>query len=195
MTDSSFTLVIEAYSEIHERTLAFLRKLSEEQLQWHPSPDTLSIAWHAWHLARWADHIQASFPGMTPELGHRLGAGAQIWQAEGVAAQWGFEPAQLGWGETGMEMADDVAVRLIFPAKDRLLDYVAKAFGAAIRSVGMIDAEQFNAIEQPQDLTEGVWGESTVGDAIMEHLTHASGHLCMIECLLGLQGQSGSASR
>jgi hypothetical protein len=194
MSASPAALVIGAYIYTHERILNYLRKLPDAQLYWQLTPDTLSIAWHGWHLARWADHIQACVPGMTPELGQRLGQGVQVWHADSVAAQWGFDPAQLGWGETGMTMPDEVATRLPFPPKDRLLDYVAKAFAAAERNIAAIDDQQFGAAEQPQPMTEGIWGEGTVGDAVMSHLTHANRHFGMIECLLGLQGQHGSAS-
>jgi hypothetical protein len=194
MIASPVALVIDAYTGIHARILGYLRKLSAEQLTWQLTPDTLSIAWHAWHVARWADHIQACVPGMTPELGRRLGAGVQVWHAEDFAARWGFDPAQLGYAETGMTMADSVATRLPFPPKDALLDYIEKAFAAASRNIGAIDEQQLVAPEQPQPLTDGIWGEGTVGDAVMSHITHASRHFGMMECLLGLQGRHGSAS-
>jgi hypothetical protein len=132
---------------------------------------------------------------MTPELGRRLGAGVQIWQAEALADRWGFSGSQLGYADTGMTMPDEVAMRLPFPAKDVLLDYIERVFALAEGAAKAIDDEQFQSAEQPQPLTEGVWGEGTVGDAVMEHLTHDNRHLGMMECLLGLQGQPGTASR
>lgn len=194
MSAAPVALVIDAYNQMHAKILGYLRRLPAEQLYWQLSPDTLSIAWHAWHVARWADHIQACVPGMTPELGRRLPAGVQVWHMGNYAAQWGFDPAQLGYAETGMNMADAVATRLPFPPKDALLDYVEKAFAAAARNIGAIDEQQFIAPEQPQPLSEGIWGEGMVGGAVMEHVTHASRHLGMMEALLGLQGRHGSAS-
>jgi hypothetical protein len=44
-------------------------------------------------------------------------------------------------------------------------------------------------------LTEGIWGEGTVGGAILEHIKHDWRHLGMMESLLGLQGQPGTATR
>jgi hypothetical protein len=194
MPDSPAAVVINTYCQTHNLILKYLQKLTNEQLQCRPTSISHSIAFEAWHLARWADHLQASIPGMTPELSHRLGTGVQLWEAEGLANRWGFASADLGYAETGMEMSDEAAFRLTFPAKDELLSYVERVFALAERAVHAIDEQQFQAAEQPQALTEGVWGESTVGDAVMEHVTHDNRHLGMMECLLGLQGQRGTAT-
>ncbi len=194
MTTSPAILVMESYCATHQRMLAFVQKLPDDQLYWQLTPQIHSIAFHIWHVARWADHIQAAFPGMTPELGRHLGPGVQIWHEDRTAERWGFRSAELGFAETGMGMADAYATSLPFPARAELLDYVSRVFERAQQAARMIDDEQFQALEQPQDMTEGIWGESTVGDAVMQHLTHACRHLGMIECLLGLQGQRGTAT-
>jgi len=188
-------MVIEAYCEAHQRLLAFVQQLSDEQLFWQLTPDSHSIAFHIWHVARWADHLQAAFSGMTPELGRRLGPGKQIWHEEGIAARWGFRSAELGFAETGMVMADAYATTLPFPSCSELLDYVSRVFERAEQAARQIDDEQFQTPEQPQDMTEGIFGASTVGDAVMSHTTHANRHLGMMECLLGLQGQRGTATQ
>lgn len=195
MADSPAMLVIESYCAMHGRLLAFVQKLTDEQLFWQLNPHTHSIAFHIWHVARWADHLQAAFSGMTPELGRRLGPGVQIWHEDGMAARWGFRSAELGFDETGMGMADAYAVSLPFPPRAELLDYVSRVFDRAQQAARMIDDTQFQAVEQRQAMTEGIWGESTVGDAVMSHTTHASRHLGMMECLLGLQGQRGTATQ
>ncbi|MBA3868833.1 MAG: hypothetical protein H0X30_06740 [Anaerolineae bacterium] len=81
-----------------------------------------------------------------------------------------------------MEMADDVARYLNFPAKAELPDYLDKTF-AAEQVVKAIDDEQFVAVEQPQPLTDGIWGEAIVGDSLLVHIAHDSHHLGMKECL------------
>lgn len=195
MFASPAAMIIEQYCQIHRIILRYLQKLTDEQLHWQTPAGSHSIAFHAWHLARWADHLQASIPGMTPELGRRLEQGVQIWQVEGLAQRWGFPSDQLGYAETGMYMPDDVAIRLPFPAKPPLLDYVERVFALAERAANTIDDEQFTSAEQPQPMTEGIWGEGTVGDAVLSHLTHDYRHLGMMECLFGLQGRSGTATR
>jgi hypothetical protein len=194
MFESPAALVIDCYLFTNRRLLSYLQRLSDEQLRWQLNPQTLSIAWHGWHLARWADFTQAAVPGMTPELARRLPPGAQLWEAEKIAERWGFDNSLLGWGATGMEMADSVATSLKFPAKDELLAYVERSFTLTAEALSAIDETQFNSPEQLQPMTEGIWGESTVGDAVMVHITHSCRHLGMMECLLGLQGVPGTAT-
>jgi hypothetical protein len=194
MTRSHAAEIIGAYRKTHERIVALAEKLADEQLCWRATPDSLSVAFHMWHVARWADHLQATIPGMTPDLGQRLGPGVQIWDAEDLATRWEFEPAQLGYAATGMTMPETIATHLIFPPKETLIAYLRRAFAAAERAVEAIDEQQFDAAEQPQPLTEGIWGEGTVGGAILNHLVHDNRHLGMLECLVGIQIGSGSAT-
>jgi hypothetical protein len=194
MSDSAASLIIDAYCKTHRTMLEFLQKRSDEELRWSMDSGN-PIAWHAWHVARWADNLQAAIPGMTAALGQRLGTGVQIWYSQGIADKWGFTGSDLGYDQTGMDMPDEAARQLIFPAQTMLLDYVERAFGAAERAVSAIDAEQFISREQPQPMTEGIWGESTVGAAVLSHVTHANRHLGMMEALLGLQGGRGTATR
>jgi len=180
---------------MHRRTLRVAEQLSEEQLVWRAAPGALPIAFHLWHVARWADHFQATLPGMTPELGRRLGPAAQIWEQGGYAARWGFHAAALGTQATGMEMDEALAAQLPWPPAVELITYLRQTFAAAERAVAALDDEQFVAPEQPQPLTEGIWVEgSSVGDALLTHIVHTNRHLGMIECLRGLQGGSGTAT-
>src|SRR6266581_6095383 len=43
----------------HDWILQFLEGLSEEELRWVGGPGAPSIAFHAWHSARWADLLQS----------------------------------------------------------------------------------------------------------------------------------------
>ncbi len=190
---TSAAIAIENYCFTHQRLLKYLNKMTDDQFYWQFNARTNSIAWHAWHLARWADYFQASVPGMTPELSRRLPPGVQIWHADNLIRRWGF-PAQLGYAETGMEMPDEVALALPFPAKAELLDYMSRAFALADQAAQAIDNTQFQAAEQPQPLTEGIYGENSVGHALIVHITHENRHLGMMECLLGLQGVPGTVS-
>jgi hypothetical protein len=188
------TNIIAKYCLAHERALSLTQKLSDEQFQWRPTPAGHSIAFHLWHMARWADHLQAAIPGMTPQLGERLGSGTQIWTNKRLAAQWGFDAMELGYEQTGMSMSDEIAAQLSFPPKQELLEYAQQVFSLAECAVSAIDDDQFQAIEQPQPLTEGIWGGGTVGDAILAHLIHDNRHLGMMECLNGLGTGSGTAT-
>jgi hypothetical protein len=194
MPTSALSMIVTAYLRTHALALAVAEEAREEQLHWQPQSGRHSLAFHLWHMARWADHLQASLPGMTPELGRRLGSGLEIWTSEKIAQQWGLDTAALGFAQTGMMMGDDVAGQLRFPAKEQLVAYMRQVFAAAERAVQSLDEEQFYAPEQPQPLTEGIWQEGPVGNVILVHLTHDNRHLGMIECLRGLQLGSGTAT-
>jgi hypothetical protein len=193
MSPSPATKVSQRFVKTNTLIASFADKLSDEQLYWAPN-GSHSIAFHLWHIARWTDHFQAALPGMTPELSTRLKPGLQVWQSDGLAHKWRFDAIDLGYAETGMEMEHKSVSTLPFPPKEALLDYLRRVFAATEHNVHAIDDEQFQAIERPQELTEGIWGEATVGDALLTHLTHDSRHLGMMESLLGLQTSSGSAT-
>ena len=90
-------------------------------------------------------------------------------------------------------MDDEVVASLPFPGKETLLDYTRRAFTQANQVISKISDDQFH--DQVQD-RHGVEGEElTVGDAVLNWLVHASRHLGMIECLLGVQGLHGTATR
>ncbi len=186
--------VIENYCQTHQRLLLLAEKASEEQLQWRATPHSHTIAFHLWHVARWADFMQAAIPGMTSGLQQRLPARIQIWESEALAVRWGFATAALGYSETGMQMSDEVARQLPFPEKIELLAYVRRAFAAVDEVARSIDAHQFQEPEQWQPLTAGIWSEGTVGGVILEHIVHENRHLGAIESLFGLQTGSGTAS-
>lgn len=194
MSQSSPALVIRQYSHNHTVILRFLARLTDAQLRWQLDGGNNAIAWHAWHLARWADYTQAAVPGMLPAL-ERLGSADQIWHTEGLAARWGFVPDQLGFAETGMYMPDAVALALLFPPKNQLLDYVTRAFALADQRVSSLTDAEFESAEQPQPLTEGIFGGDSIGSAVLEHVIHDYRHLGMMEALLGIQGQPGTATR
>jgi hypothetical protein len=195
MMKDSCAMVLENYCQVHRDVLAFTEKLSEEKMTWQATPKSLSIAFFLWHLARWADHLQAAIPGMTPELSRRLPPGQQLWETGNYSANWGFDAGITGYSETGMGMEMSEAARLVFPSKEALIAYVRQVFDAAEKAVYAIDEGQFLSHEQPQGMTEGIRSEGgTVGSAVMGHLVHASRHLGMMECLLGLQIDSGTAT-
>jgi hypothetical protein len=194
MASTIASAVIANYCQTHQRLLSLAEKASEAQLQWRATPHSHTIAFHLWHVARWADFMQAAIPGMTSELQQRLPARTQIWESEALAVRWGFAVAALGYSETGMQMSDEVARQLPFPEKIELLAYVRRAFAAVDEVARRIDDRQFQEAEQRQPLTKEIWSEGTVGGVILEHIVHDNRHLGAIESLLGLQTGSGTAS-
>jgi hypothetical protein len=191
MPTHTHSMILNAYCEIHAHVLTFGETLTDSQLNWQATPGSLTIAFFLWHLGRWADHLQAAVPGMTPELSQRMPPGRQVWETQGFARAWGFDSSSMGYAETGMHMDEAAAARLRFPSKEILLDYVRQAFAAAELAIQSIDEEQFSTKEQPQPVTEGIWEEGeTVGRAIFAHLLHDHAHFGMMQILLGQQMES-----
>lgn len=107
------------YGLRHRWVLNMIEEITEEQFAWKPTPTSHSIAWNLWHLARWADYLQAKIPTMTPSLARKLGPVQQIWTQEDLAARWELDSSVLGWGETGMERTTRWQPRCVFLAKRR----------------------------------------------------------------------------
>src|SRR5947207_2217598 len=103
--------------EMHALVLAVTTDLSEDQLAWRSGPHAPSIRFHLWHLARWADLVQANLPAMSPDLTARLGPGQELWEREGLAVSWGLSATDLSFRATGMGLKDDAAANLPLPAR------------------------------------------------------------------------------
>lgn len=183
MAESIMGYIAEYYRSRHELVLKVVGGLDDRQMMWRPNRTTPPIGFHVWHLARWADYVQE----MITETG------VQLWEREALAAQWGFGDTDLGFAETGLGMDDGVLASLPFPPKEVLLDYARRAFAKADQAVGTISDDQFHRLVKDRHGAE--WKEMAIGDAVLNWLVHDSRHLGMIECLLGVQGLHGTATR
>lgn len=181
MTESIMTEVSEQYRRIHEKLLDLVDGLTDEQIGWAPSETAPCIGFHVWHLARWADYLQEIINGH----------GSQLWEKEEMAARWGMDNASLGYAQTGMGMEDKTVMTLRIPRKDLLLDYARRAFALAEQAVETINDNEFHRVYET--LHGENWHDGHIGPIIMTWMTHDSRHLGMIECLVGVQGLSGSA--
>lgn len=178
--------------QAHELIIKVTSELSDEQLSFRPAhiapSATPSIAWHLWHVARWADLLQAGLPSMAAELELVLGPGRQIWEAEDLAARWGLSSAS-GYRESGMGLDDEASAGLRLPKKEILLDYSGRVFAMADRAVSAVNEELFQT--PSTDLYEHT---TSIGTAVMSHLVHVNRHLGMIEALKGMLGVQGTAT-
>jgi uncharacterized damage-inducible protein DinB len=182
-------MILERVQKTHQRLLEIGADLSDAQLRWSPGPRAPSIAFHIWHMARWADRLQATLPTMTATPAHGPDLARELWQAEALAQRWGWSPDTLGYGQTGMEMSDEAATNLKLPPRQALFDYARRAFAAADRAVAAIEDRQLE--QRGIDIYEH---ENSIGYVLLVHLSHASRHLGMIECLRGVQGLRGTAT-
>lgn len=119
--------------------------------------------------------------------------GVQIWEEEKLVIKWGFGGMNLGFAETGLGMDGDAFASLRLPGKAILLDHARRAFAKADQAVGTIDDDGFH--RRVQDRRGAEWKEGEIGDAVMSWLVHDSRHLGMIECLMGVRGLHGTATR
>lgn len=150
------------------------------------------IGWHLWHIARWADVMQASLPEATPTLAERLGSRPQLWHARRLAATWGLDPQALGYREAGSQMEDESTLAMRFPGAAALADYARDAFGAADEAVRALDGV---ALDETCEHFYGTQeGATTVAYCVQFHAIHAYRHLGSIEALRGLRGMAGTAT-
>ena len=183
MAESIMRRIATFYSSSHGQALKLLDGLDDRHIMWRPNNTAPCIGFHLWHLARWADYLQEM---ITETSG-------QIWEAEGLAEEWDLRDADLGFAQTGMGLDDDASASLRLPVKDVLLDYARKAFAKADQVVGTMADEDFH--RTVQDRLEAEGKEVEIGDAVLSWLKHDNRHLGMIECMLGVQGLHGTATR
>jgi uncharacterized damage-inducible protein DinB len=189
MSDPIARELAERVAKTQLRLLEIVMDLSEQQLRWQPDLHAPPIGFHLWHMARWADRVQATLPTMSAALGERLGQGGEVWISQQLAEQWGLQNQQLGYGQTGMELGDDMAAELQLPPKADLISYARQAFAAAERTFSAMDDQLL------QERGPDVYGRTnSVAYVLLLHLSHASRHLGTIEGLRGVQGLRGTAT-
>ena len=185
---STPALVAQRLVKVHGWILKAVADRDEEQLRERIAPTAPSIGFHLWHVARWADRVQAALPAMHPDL-ERLGRSEELWLATALAAAWGF-PAAVAADANGMGLDDDVSASLPLPLKAVLLDSAGRSFAAADRAATAAAASEEIFATPCTDL----YGRpNPIGDVVIGHLSHAGRHLGMIEALRGLSGR-GSAT-
>jgi hypothetical protein len=189
MSDLVARELAERLAKTHARLIEIVADLSEDQVGWRLDLHAPPIGFHLWHMARWADRVQATLPAMSAALGERLDAPGEIWEANALARQWGWQTEQLGYGQTGMELGDELAAELQLPSRDVLVDYARQAFAAANSAFGALD----DSLLQERGID--IYGrENSVAYVLLVHLSHASRHLGMIEALRGVGGLRGTAT-
>lgn len=152
-----------------------------------PSPSAPSIAFHAWHVSRWIDRNANALSGWLDPAA----AVDEVWIAQDVAERWGLTSVELGdFGGTGAGLDDSASAALPLPDADAILDYLV----AASRSLeGVLGRIEHDAVLEL--IVVDLYGdEAQIGEAILNHLSHADRHLGMIEALRGVVGERGTAT-
>ena len=170
--------------------LAAVRATDPAVLRHRPAPRAPSIAFHAWHMARWADRYQSAMPAW---LAGRPEAefAPEIWFSDDVVGRWGLADVETGdFGGTGAGLDDEASAALPLPDGPELLVYMDAAFGAFLSRVRAIDDDALLDL-----VVTDLYGErSTIADAIADATSHADRHLGMIEALRGVLGDHGTVT-
>ncbi|MDQ7027989.1 MAG: hypothetical protein Q9P01_20995 [Anaerolineae bacterium] len=185
--------LVERIHRTHDNILKSCAPLSNDNMTHRISQTAPPIGWHLWHIARWADHFQASFPKRE-----------QIWQRDNIAVEWMLDTTLLGPMESGMGMPILMATELVQKVGHvRLVDYARLTFHACRDALHDIDVEALQS-KRTSFATWAMDGERIIYAAGAEttliadftyQLTHANRHLGMIEALIGATlERKGSAS-
>lgn len=178
--------LIQRIAATHAQLLDATGELDEDQFIRWLAPDVPSAGWHLWHIARWADRVQAILPFMLAEGRQRPESRREVWEAESLASRWGFDPGLLGYGQTGTQMADKAASALRLPNKTALHDYARRAFAAADATIAEISDERL-AMRGPDLVYAGLVDRERSGsEAVVGHLSHANRHLGTMEGIRAL---------
>jgi hypothetical protein len=84
MTEPMATVVIQRIERTHGWPLKVTEDLTDEGLRQQFAATAPPAGWHLWHIARWADRVQASFPNHPCDATWRWDPGRQIWFREGL---------------------------------------------------------------------------------------------------------------
>jgi len=89
-------MLADGYNRIVDVLERVLKGLTEDDLNWQPSPDCNSIGWLAWHLTRQQDAQISSLAGEE-----------QLWTKDGWHAKFNrpSDPRDVGFGHTPEQVA------------------------------------------------------------------------------------------
>lgn len=160
------------HEQAHRKIIDITASLSDQELMWQPQTDELPVAWHLWHIARFADITQSGFRDAE-----------QTWHRDGIAARWGFRSNELGLLEAGTDMDQQYAATLSWPAGAELRSYAVSAIKAAIDSTGAVTEASFNQRVPRIPDVPGVL--LNYGDVLTRFVWHPGCHLGAIEMLIG----------
>jgi uncharacterized damage-inducible protein DinB len=199
-----FQSLVQRLHMVNSNLLKVTQDLADEQLCKRPGLTAPPIGWHLWHISRWADRFQASFPKRGDNYsGEPSNPNRDLWHIENLAAQWDLSPTTLGVLETGAGMEHDVAASIPkIIGKENLLNYGRRVFSASEQALGGLNLAE---LDDPRtsimeyeiigsSIREAPGKETTHMADIMFHITHANRHLGMIEALRGLLDMNGTAT-
>lgn len=169
------------HERAHRQILGITADLTDDQLTWKAGGAELPVAWHLWHIGRFADITQSVFCDAE-----------QSWHSQEIAGSWGFVPEKLGAFEAGTGMDQDYASSIDWPVRDGLMDYVKMAVEAAIASTTQVTEKNFD--ERVPRVDDYPGAVLTYGNILTRFVWHPGRHLGNIETILGLRSRQAVAS-
>ncbi len=174
----------------HQNLLAAVQATDPGNVHERLGPHAPSIAFHGWHMARWADKYQAALP-VWLEGRSDVDPAAEIWLRDDVVGRWNLRDVGTGdFGGTGAGLNDEESAALRLPDAATLLDYMGASFSAF--------EGRIRALEDDAALDVAIvdlYGDrSDIADAIASATSHADRHLGMIEAIRGVLGDRGTVT-
>ncbi|MCX5909344.1 MAG: DinB family protein [Deltaproteobacteria bacterium] len=203
MDETIPVIIVSRIQMAHSWILKATEELTEEELCRSFEASSPPVGWHLWHIARWADRLQASLPRKAGPPLPQPNPSQSLWEAENLAVRWGLDPRTLGTFEEGSGMSFDAAAALPRRiGRDSLLDYARRVFTMANAAVAGLVPEDLPQARKGIMGYEVVDGQirpipekkTTIAAELIFHISHASRHLGMIEALRGLLGRKGTAT-
>ncbi len=159
------TFIKQSYNEVFDRVVASCRGLDAQEMAWRPAPNTNSIAFILWHMARAEDRIITAASGASQE----------VWLSQAWYGRFGLSVEQAG-------IREDAALRdrKAFPPPEALLGYLEAVHRATLQRLAAI---------RPQDFarpTDPARPERSVGATLRHLIIHGSNHHGQIDYLRGL---------
>jgi hypothetical protein len=171
----------------HQEVEESVRSVAPTAVHVRPAASAPSVAFHAWHIGRWVDRHVAAISGWLDPASPE----PEVWVARDLPKRWGLESVELGdFGGTGAGLDDSASAALPLPEVDAVLDYVSGTFRSLEAVLARIDDD---AILE-RTVIDLYGDETTIGEVILNHLSHADRHLGMIEALRGVLGERGTAT-
>lgn len=169
-------------SAAHRLILDSTSDLSQTELTRVEALTVPPIAFHLWHIARWTDRSQSLVANAVHE------SISEVWSTENLAGKWNLNGEGLGEAESGMGMDDHLASAIDLPMEE-VRDYTERVMGLLEKRLS-----QMNEADLSTRTTDLYGRDSSIGTALLSHLTHIDRHLGMIEALRGVSGLKGTAT-
>ena len=200
MKNRTFHYIKNRVYGVHDWLVRAGESVSSDQFSRPFSKDAPPIGWHLWHMARFADRLQAKLTAVTHGE-----PGTEIWYREAMASNWQLVADKLGVFESGMGQAHaDAATTIITIGQSGVIDYARAVFSVCNTAIGQLsdgDMEKayYGLLDYAYDGNTGrVWAseptESVIIEDLIFHSNHGSRHMGMMEALRGLLGAAGTLS-